>query len=887
MADVRRSRLDVRKRTAEWAADLEGQRKAAERVVEESKERLREAEEMRSEALRGAEEAEREFGRMSEQLEQTRRAAAAAAEVEEQRRVAAVAAVDASHALRLAQERVGEMTGKMNKKEREFVDVEADIAAAEREAEAATRESEAAKEEERRLARDGNGGGGGGGGASELERKKEELSWMRGQLEEAQHTVMRANELEQQRRAAADAFESAARSVARADSSSSGRGAPAPDPRGVPTAEQLAGREAELAGMRRELDELDRSGRALSEHVNEMRRVMAGEASDPRGVPTREQLETRVAELDAARRRMEEGKSAVARLESHVGEMRARSWRRRPRAARNPPGAKGPRPTGATAPPGAAKGPRRRRRTAAPRSSRWRRRNTSAGRRTGARTRFRAAYEEKSRAMETLRADVERGSQLGDRSSADSSEERRRRALVVAAESSYKARQAEERASGLRSQRDERRRELEWMRGEIANAERGIEPLRRAAEDTAEREREMDAKAARLAEEARRSGASGWGAERDPASSPAFASSSRHPVDDYKTREAREAVEKAENDLRWHRGELDAKTEEARKAAAERDSQIESLEFTLSGVEITTSPETRYNAEDTATASFRIRQIEERADRLESERAESDGTGSRSAESAPRGGGARPTGRHVHRERGGAVEGEARAREGHGGGGGERSGGGGGKGEGGGGDGGGDARRRVGRRREARKVARGGARARGGGDQGTQRRDRTPRKPRERPRDAKPRGWVRTPRPVASDDAAPRRRRVRGGDCRRRGADDEPKAGERAEARRARTRGDGGGDAERAHELGGAPDGDGGDRGVEGGAAREDAPGAPGGAGEGEPRAERGEDSGGEGAVLAGGGGDRAGGRTGRARSGACSTTRRWRSSGRRWTSSR
>ena len=630
MADVRR-RVDDAKRTAEWAADLEGQRKAAERVVEESKERLREAEEMRSEALRGAEEAEREFGRMSEQLEQTRRAAAAAAEVEEQRRVAAVAAVDASHALRLAQERVGEMTGKMNKKEREFVDVEADIAAAEREAEAATRESEAAKEEERRLARDGDGGGGGGGGASELERKKEELSWMRGQLEEAQHTVMRANELEQQRRAAADAFESAARSVARVDSSSSGRGAPAPDPRGVPTAEQLAGREAELAGMRRELDELDRSGRALSEHVNEMRRVMAGEASDPRGVPTREQLETRVAELDAARRRMEEGKSAVARLESHVGEMRevmaaAAAGGAEPTGSEGSQTHRGYGSSGGGEGSASTEADRRAAQLALEEAQYVSR---EANRRADE---IRAAYEEKSRAMETLRADVERGSQLGDRSSADSSEERRRRALVVAAESSYKARQAEERASGLRSQRDERRRELEWMRGEIANAERGIEPLRRAAEDTAEREREMDAKAARLAEEARRSGASGGGAERDPASSPAFASSSRHPVDDYKTREAREAVEKAENDLRWHRGELDAKTEEARKAAAERDSQIESLEFTLSGVEITTSPETRYNAEDTATASFRIRQIEERADRLESERAESDGAGSRSAE---------------------------------------------------------------------------------------------------------------------------------------------------------------------------------------------------------------------------------------------------------------
>ena len=62
---------------SETVDDVLAADQAAERVVEESKERLREAEEMRSEALRGAEEAEREFGRMSEQLEQTRRAAAA------------------------------------------------------------------------------------------------------------------------------------------------------------------------------------------------------------------------------------------------------------------------------------------------------------------------------------------------------------------------------------------------------------------------------------------------------------------------------------------------------------------------------------------------------------------------------------------------------------------------------------------------------------------------------------------------------------------------------------------------------------------------------------------------------------------------------------------
>ena len=329
---------------------------------------------------------------------------------------------------------------------------------------------------------------------------------------------------------------------------------------------------------------------------------------------------------------MEEGKSAVARLESHVGEMRevmaaAAAGGAEPTGSEGSQTHRGYGSSGGGEGSASTEADRRAAQLALEEAQYV---GGEANRRADE---IRAAYEEKSRAMETLRADVERGSQLGDRSSADSSEERRRRALVVAAESSYKARQAEERASGLRSQRDERRRELEWMRGEIANAERGIEPLRRAAEDTAEREREMDAKAARLAEEARRSGASGWGAERDPASSPAFASSSRHPVDDYKTREAREAVEKAENDLRWHRGELDAKTEEARKAAAERDSQIESLEFTLSGVEITTSPEREgYNAEDTATASFRSRQIAERADRLESERAESDGAGSRSAE---------------------------------------------------------------------------------------------------------------------------------------------------------------------------------------------------------------------------------------------------------------
>ena len=53
---------------------------------------------------------------------------------------------------------------------------------------------------------------------------------------------------------------------------------------------------------------------------------------------------------------------------------------------------------------------------------------------------------------------------------------------MTVAEAKLTAKQAEERASGVRAALDERRRELEWMRGEIETHRRWLEPMRRDAE---------------------------------------------------------------------------------------------------------------------------------------------------------------------------------------------------------------------------------------------------------------------------------------------------------------------------------------------------------------------------------------------------------------------
>ena len=149
--DLRR-RVQDAKNTADWAAGLEEQRKAAERTVEEARARLTAAEDHARDLMRQNGDEYGEFGRISDALERAQRAAAEAHEVEEARRVAAVASVDASHKLRDASERLDEMTGKMQRRERDLADAERDIDAATREAQAATREAQEAEARERELA---------------------------------------------------------------------------------------------------------------------------------------------------------------------------------------------------------------------------------------------------------------------------------------------------------------------------------------------------------------------------------------------------------------------------------------------------------------------------------------------------------------------------------------------------------------------------------------------------------------------------------------------------------------------------------------------------------------------------------------------------------------
>ena len=669
-----RRRVQDAKNTADWAAGLEEQRKHAERTVEEARARLTAAEDHARDLMRQNGDEYGEFGRISEALERTKRAAAEAHEVEEARRVAAVASVDASHKLRVATERLDEMTGKMQKRARDLADAERDIDAATREARDATEEARNAEARERELAQEqaslaaaSFGGGVGGGSLNDAraayESARDELSAMRGQLEEAKHTVMRAEELEQLRRTAAEAFERRSREraanapprdsgfdgVKNRDDAPARAPAATSDPRGVPTQEQLDTRERELAEMRRRLDELGNGVRAkMSEYEAAYNRLQGASSRDEHERLNGE-AKTVFDAMERAKAEAEAQKASVARLEAHVAEMKSvmaaagsasasSGFASSGSRARERGGDEGYDPEnesrggasrGGVKDPHAAFGSshsnghsngdsdeadRRASQLALEEAeyvSREARRRASD---------IRAAFDEKQRALEAMKREIEHGhhrdafgsdgshgSQSGTSSSVRDLEERRRRALVTAAEAKLTAKQAEERAAGIRAALDERRRELEWMRGEIDAHRRSLEPLRRDAEAAAEREREADAKAAQLALR---------GGGNDEMS---------HPVDGHRLREAREAAEQAKRDYEWVSGELRAKADEAARACRERDSQIESLELRLAGVE--TGPlEARYNADDTATASFRIRQIEDRARR----KAEEDARGASS-----------------------------------------------------------------------------------------------------------------------------------------------------------------------------------------------------------------------------------------------------------------
>ena len=141
------------KNTADWAAGPEEQAQAHERVVEEARARLAAAEDHVRDVMRQDGDEYGEFKRISEALERTG-APPPGARGGGGARVAAVASVDASHKLRVASERLDEMTGKMQRKERELADAERDIDAATREAQAAMNEAREAEAREGELARE-------------------------------------------------------------------------------------------------------------------------------------------------------------------------------------------------------------------------------------------------------------------------------------------------------------------------------------------------------------------------------------------------------------------------------------------------------------------------------------------------------------------------------------------------------------------------------------------------------------------------------------------------------------------------------------------------------------------------------------------------------------
>ena len=244
-----------------------------------------------------------------------------------------------------------------------------------------------------------------------------------------------------------------------------------------------------------------------------------------------------------------------------------------------------------------------------------------------------ASFQDKERGLTQMRrdlADHEQRKSLSSSSSYDYGgsgdrygsgggdiEEQRRAAAMAAVEASYAARAAEERANMLRGSLDDKSGELEWMRSEHAKVVKQIADLESAANAAADTQRKVDAKASAIVEESRR-------AEEARRA----AAAARDPYPDRNVDAQREA-DLAEQ-LRSARVEFDRcasdateAKQEAVRAAADRDRQIEEVEFLVAGVpvrereRIDEAPDARYSAEDTATASYRLRQVQDRFFQME------------------------------------------------------------------------------------------------------------------------------------------------------------------------------------------------------------------------------------------------------------------------------
>ena len=241
-----------------------------------------------------------------------------------------------------------------------------------------------------------------------------------------------------------------------------------------------------------------------------------------------------------------------------------------------------------------------------------------------------ASFQDKERGLSTMRRDLADREQRRSLSSGSDGyygvgsmsgdvEEQRRAAAMAAVEASYAARAAEERANMLRGSLDDKTGELEWMRSEHAKVTSQIASLEVAARESADTQRRVDAKASsimdesRRAEEARRAAA----AARDP-----------YPdrnVDAQREADLSEQLRVARVEFDTCAGEATGAKQEAVRAAADRDRQIEEVEFLVAGVPVkereritdVENVDARYSAEDTATASYRLRQVQDKFYQLE------------------------------------------------------------------------------------------------------------------------------------------------------------------------------------------------------------------------------------------------------------------------------
>jgi hypothetical protein len=602
-----RARIDEARRAASYATELEEQSRSAAEQLAHAKRRFTEVDQSMSDR-RPASQKEAELRAAREEIERSRRIAEAAIAIKDERRLASIATVEAKSRGRAAEEAANKMRDTIERKERELVEVKAEIEQAVGEFESATRESEAAMEEERRLANAGSfGGGGGGGRVNELratvEERDKELSVMRGTVEEAKRTAAAAADLVDRRRAAASDAEFA---LARSKESAANANANAGGGYGAPYGGTAGGDNSSLRdaqdALQRAKDEYDAKQAKFDAGVQgyrkadaELQRLKAEGYSkdDPEAVRWFQERDKADAFLTKGQDIVKDAKSEVERLQALVDAKERESSQ--PSSYDSGYGGGG----------GGGDDVMRLEmelqiaKTAHDEASNIYHHADQRSRDIA------ASLESKERDLERLRrelsdAQVSAAADVGG----GGTEEQRRAAAVAAVEMRFRARQAEERANKLRGAVESRQEEINWMRGEHEAARRELDALSVAAQDAASREREIEQRANDLAEEARRASYASQDAERNAQQS--------YDVDDRLRRE----LDEAKTRFDYATQEADRKRNDAARAAADRDNKIEALEFSLSRVDMPPM-EARYAAEDTATASFRLRQIEDRLNRME------------------------------------------------------------------------------------------------------------------------------------------------------------------------------------------------------------------------------------------------------------------------------